>query len=313
MNILLVDSTPLYRDILQSGLAGDRGFTITYAASVAEALAVAAREQFNFYILAWQLPDGEGIELARQLRQSHAKSAEPIILLTGSASAELAEQAMRAGASELFRKQDVSELVTYIQHFLSVYGPISCRVIYIEDARDQRLALVSQMQAWGMQVDAFAVADDAWKALQSTDYDLVVSDVMLGAGMSGSRLISRIRRQPGALGRMLILAATAFDDPSRRIELFHLGVDDYITKPFAPLEFKARIHNLLKRKRALEQNQQLLKATALGVTIINETGVVESLDSNAQRMFSSLTTIPPGTHLAALIPPADDDPGGDLL
>ncbi len=313
MNILLVDSTPLYRDILQSGLAGDRGFTITYAASVAEALAVAAREQFNFYILAWQLPDGEGIELARQLRQSHAKSAEPIILLTGSASAELAEQAMRAGASELFRKQDVSELVTYIQHFLSVYGPISCRVIYIEDARDQRLALLSQMQAWGMQVDAFAVADDAWKALQSTDYDLVVSDVMLGAGMSGSRLISRIRRQPGALGRMLILAATAFDDPSRRIELFHLAVDDYITKPFAPLEFKARIHNLLKRKRALEQNQQLLKATALGVTIVNDAGVVESVDSNAQRMFSSLATIPPGTRLAVLIPPVDDDQGANLL
>jgi CheY-like chemotaxis protein len=313
MNILLVDSTPLYRDILQSGLAGDRGFTITYAASVAEAQAIAAREAFNFYILAWQLPDGEGIDLARQLRQSHAKAAEPIILLTGSASAELADQAMRAGASELFRKQDVTELITFIRHFLSVYGPISCRVIYIEDARDQRMALISQMQAWGMQVDAFAVADDAWKALQSSEYDLVVSDVMLGAGMSGSRLISRIRRQPGALGRTLILAATAFDDPSRRIELFHLGVDDYITKPFAPLEFKARVHNLLKRKRALEQNQQLLKATALGVTIINETGVVESLDSNAQRMFSSLTTIPPGTHLAALIPPADDDPGGDLL
>jgi CheY-like chemotaxis protein len=310
LNILLVDSTPLYRDILQRSLEGYSGFRLTYVASCADAVAAATRESFNFFILAWQLPDGEGTTLARQLRESCAKNFEPIVLLTGSASAELAEQVTRAGATELFRKQDVEELITFMRHFLSVYKPMPCRVIYVEDARDQRMVLVSQMQAWGMQVDAFASADEAWAALQQNVYDLVVCDVVLGSGMSGARLISRIRRQPGELGRTLILAATAFDNLSRRIELFHVGVDDYITKPFAPLEFKARIHNLLMRKRALDQNQQLLKATALGVTVIDQDGRIESVDANAQRMFATGAKILPGTPVTLLIP-AEGNP--DLL
>ncbi len=311
MNILLVDSTPLYRDILQRSLEGHTGFRLVYVASIAEALAATKRESFNFYILSWQLPDGEGIDLARQLRESCARTFEPIVLLTGSASADLAEQASRAGTTEIFRKQDVEELINFMRHFLGVYKPMPCRVIYIEDARDQRMALASQMQAWGMRVDAFGSADEAWIALQQNAYDLVVCDVVLGVGMSGARLISRIRRQPGELGRILILAATAFDNPSRRIELFHIGVDDYIAKPFAPLEFKARVHNLLTRKHALDQNQQLLKATALGVTVIDETGCVESADANAQRMFATATEIAPGTRVTAMIPPASED--GDLL
>jgi signal transduction histidine kinase len=104
--------------------------------------------------------------------------------------------------------------------------------------------------------------------------------------MTGTHLINRIRRQSGPSGRMLVLAATAFDNPSRRIELFHLGVDDYIAKPIVPLELKARVQNLLTRKQAVEQNQHLLEATQLGVMVIDAQGIIESVDANAMAMFS---------------------------
>ncbi|MBL8490346.1 MAG: response regulator [Rhodocyclaceae bacterium] len=302
MNILLVDGTPLYRGIIERGLAEVPGFDLTQVDSVAAAVAAAAGRRFEFFIVSGQLPDGDGIGLARRLRASGAAPVEPIVLLTGSASAELNLAASGAGVTEIFRRQDVDELVVFMRRFLEIYHPLPCRILYVEDAGDQRQMLAAEMADWGMRVDAFASADAAWESLMGEDYDLAVCDVVLDGRMSGSRFINRIRRQPGERGRLLILAATAFDNPARRIELFHLGVDDYIAKPIVPLELKARIQNLLVRRRATEQNRMLLEATSLGVTCVDRTGRIVSMDANAQGMFGAVDGGAVGLPVATLLP-----------
>lgn len=285
MNILLVDNTPLYRNILQQSLGGTWGFKLHFAGTIAEALIACAQTRFSFFIVAWQLPDGNGVGFARELRDRNLAPLEPIVLLTASPSAELYEEASQAGIAEIFRKQDIDELVTFMRRFLAVFDPMPCRVLYVEDARDQRLLLAERMRSWGMQVDAFASGDEAWLAMQDTDYDLVLCDVVLGGRMSGSRLINRIRRLPGSQGDVPILATTAFDNPARRIDLFHLGIDDYIAKPILHLELQARMQNIIARKRAIDRSRLLLEATALAVVIVNEEGLVESWGANACTMF----------------------------
>jgi signal transduction histidine kinase len=285
MNILLVDSTPLYRDILQQNFGRCRGVQFLLVPTQAEALAIARQQSFDFFVLAWQLADGGGVELARQLRESGLAPVAPIVMLTGSPTAELAQQAMLSGVTELFRKQDVEELVTFMRHFLDANQPLFGRVLYIEDAREQREALVAQLQDWGLTVDSFSSADEAWEAFLRNEYDLVLSDLYLGGHMSGARLINRIRRQALPKGGTPVLAVTAFDDPARRIELFHLGIDDYVLKPVIPVEMRARLHNLLVRKRAIERNQHLLTASSFGVSVVDEEGFVQSMDDNALAMF----------------------------
>ena len=254
MNILLADSSHVYHSILQKALGN--AATIVLVGSIAEATRAVAQQKFHFYILAWQLADGEGIELSRRLRDTGAAPFEPIVIFTGSPSADLAETACRAGATELFRKLDVEELITFMRRFLKVHDPMPCRVLYVEDSRDQRQYLQSQMLEWGMEVDAFDSADEAWNALTAGTYDLIVCDIVLAGRMTGSRFINRIRRQPAPLGNILILAASAFDNPARRIELFHIGIDDYVVKPIVPLELKARIQQLLARKHSEETLRQ---------------------------------------------------------
>ncbi len=285
MNILLVDSTPLYRDILQQNFSRFRGAQFLLVPTLAEAMAAARQQYFDFFVLAWQLVDGGGVDLARQLRESGLAPVAPIVILTGSPTAELAQQAMSSGVTELFRKQDVEELVTFMRHFLDANQPLFGRVLYIEDAREQREVLVAQLQEWGLTVDSFSSADEAWEAFLRNDYDLVLSDLYLGGHMSGARLINRIRRQTLPKGGTPVLAVTAFDDPARRIELFHLGIDDYVLKPVIPVEMRARLHNLLVRKRAIERNQHLLTASSFGVSIVDEEGFVQSMDDNALAMF----------------------------
>lgn len=286
MNVLIVESSPLYREILQQSFNRFRGVDFTLLASAAEAVLETARKAFDFVVISGQLHDSDGLSLGRRLRGDGLVPVAPVVLLTGSPSAELAAQAEQAGITEIFRKQDLDELVAFARHFLDAQQPLRCRILYVEDAVEQRLPLAGQLREWGADVDAFASADEAWPAFLREDYDLVITDVVLGGHMTGSRLINRIRRQELPRGATPLLAVTAFDSPQRRIELFHLGIDDYVAKPIFPAELRARIHNLIARKRAEERNRDVLRATELGVTIVDEEGFILSLDDNARQMFA---------------------------
>ena len=285
MNILLVDSSPIYREILQQYLSHFPGVQVMLARSRQEAMELIAASKFDFFVVSGQLPDGDGVSFSRELRQLGHARVEPVVLLTATPSAELATAATHAGVTELFRKQDIDELLRFMRHYVELMQPMRCRILYIEDARDQRMVLEELLRSWGATVDAFAMADEAWQSFAENDYDLVLCDVVLGGRMTGPRLINRIRRLPLPKGGVPILAVTAFDNPGRRIELFQLGVDDYVQKPILDEELRARIHNLLVRKRAVERSEMLLSATALGVAIVDRDGRVETLDDNARAMF----------------------------
>lgn len=310
MRILIVESSQLYRDILQQSFNRFSGVSFVMSATRAEALAEAAACPVDFVVISGQLVDGDGLTLGRDLRREGLVPIAPIVLLTGSPSAELAEQAEQVGITELFRKQDMDELLAFARHFLDVQQPLRCRILYVEDATDQRLALTAQLRYWGATVDAFATAEEAWQAFLEGEHDLVVTDIVLSGHVTGARLINKIRRQAQPKGSVPILALTAFDTPQRRIELFNLGIDDYVAKPALPVELHARIHNLIGRKRAEERNRSLLKATELGVTIVDEEGFVLSMDDNARGMFG-IAGEPGGCSFANLL--VVGQPGGKCL
>lgn len=80
----------------------------------------------------------------------------------------------------------------------------------------------------------------------------MITDIVLKNDQSGIGFINKIRRQIGSKGDVPILAVTAFDDLARRIELFTLGVNDYIVKPVVTEELIARVNNLVRRRTAAE-------------------------------------------------------------
>lgn len=81
--------------------------------------------------------------------------------------------------------------------------------------------------------------------------------------MSGLSLVRMIRALKNHHSELPILAMTGHDDPRRRTELFHAGINDYVTKPPNEDEFAARINNLISNKRlhdkVREQRQALLQ------------------------------------------------------
>ncbi len=78
-NILLVDDDEVLSQVLRRVLSRD-GYTVVQAASVAQALAAAREQPLSLGLIDLRLPDGDGVELARQLEQQVGHF--PLILMT---------------------------------------------------------------------------------------------------------------------------------------------------------------------------------------------------------------------------------------
>ncbi|HCX49269.1 MAG TPA: DNA-binding response regulator, partial [Bacillus sp. (in: Bacteria)] len=91
-------------------------------------------------------------------------------------------------------------------------------------------------------------AEDGKEALSiyhSTPVDLVVLDIMMPT-MDGWTLCKELRR---ANAEIPLLMLTARGETWEKVKGFELGTDDYLTKPFDPLELTVRVKALLKRYR----------------------------------------------------------------
>jgi len=92
--------------------------------------------------------------------------------------------------------------------------------------------------------DVLEAADgvEALSMLDSTKADLAVIDIMMPK-MDGWKLCQEIK----ASFDIPVLMLTAKGETSQKLKGFQLGTDDYLVKPFEPLEMLARVKALLKR------------------------------------------------------------------
>ncbi len=123
------------------------------------------------------------------------------------------------------------------------------------------------LKADGHAVDTVADGREALTWAETYDYDLVVLDIVL-PGMSGLEVCDRLRssgyREP-------ILMLTALDGVEHRVAGLDRGADDYLAKPFAMAELRARVR-ALGRRTAPESAPRIvvgdlaLEPASLGVT-----------------------------------------------
>ncbi|MCW5978019.1 MAG: sigma-54-dependent Fis family transcriptional regulator [Bryobacteraceae bacterium] len=99
--ILVVDDDPGFRKLLETILKGE-GYQVTAASGKQVALHLCDRKQYDLVITDLRLPDGDGIEILRWLRE-HAPQT-PVILITGYGTVTSAVEAMKLGAFDFLGK-----------------------------------------------------------------------------------------------------------------------------------------------------------------------------------------------------------------
>lgn len=263
LKILLVDNSKVFQGIFAEAFEGTH-FTPVACDTGGKALQELEREKYVLVCSSMYLSDMEGIELCRAMRQIPGYAFTPFNLFTSSDTPSILKQALPAGVTDIFRKPEIQELINSIKRFPFKKQPVTGRVLYVEDGRLQRECIVALFQEYGLEVDAYPSADEAWPAFLQRPYDLVVTDIVLEGSMSGLVFVNHIRRLGDERGDVPVLAITAFDDPSRRIELFSLGVTDYAIKPVIEEELIARVRNLITNRQLMVevQRQRTIAETA---------------------------------------------------
>lgn len=135
------------------------------------------------------------------------------------------------------------------------------RILLVEDNETITKGLVYLLEQNGYETTVCNTCETAVVAA-SQDYDLLLLDVGLTDG-NGFELYEELKRFTNAPAIFL----TAYDDEDHIVKGFHLGADDYITKPFLPRELLARIQRATRTAEA----GSILRIEDLQVDLANKT------------------------------------------
>ena len=119
------------------------------------------------------------------------------------------------------------------------------QILVVEDDRDLNRTVCAFLNASGYRATGCLSANEAYDAMYSTIFDLIVSDIMM-PGIDGFEFARTVR----SLNEYIpILFMTARDDFASKQRGYRIGVDDYMVKPIDLDELLLRIGALLRRAR----------------------------------------------------------------
>jgi signal transduction histidine kinase/CheY-like chemotaxis protein/HPt (histidine-containing phosphotransfer) domain-containing protein len=248
--VLIVDDNATNRRILEQQ-AESWGMHHRATASPREALAwVGQGEPFDVAILDMQMPEMDGLTLARQIRRLRDERALPLLMLTSLGRRELgeAEGLFQVFLTKPIRPSQLFDALVGVfarqpqpqpsaERGPSRFDPqmgrrLPLRVLLVEDnATNQKLAL-RLLGRMGYRADVAGNGLEALQALERQAYDLVLMDVQMPE-MDGLEATRQIRwRWPQA--PLFIAAMTANAMEGDRELCLAAGMDDYLSKPIRP-------------------------------------------------------------------------------
>ena len=271
--VLVVDDNETGREILHHQLTS-RGLRAGCAGGGAEALAMlrgaaAAGGPYDLAIIDMQMPEMDGLTLARAIRSEPAAAAIKLLMLGSLADGADVAAVRGAGvAAYLAKPVKESQLFDCLAGVMTrgagaAAGPWepadqSCapsdhpalppgrgrgrgaRVLVAEDKIVNQKVVSYQLQMLGHSADVVSNGREALEALERAQYDIVLMDCQMPE-VDGYEATAEIRRREGASKHTPIIAMTAYAFESDRKKCMAAGMDDYICKPASPETLEAVI------------------------------------------------------------------------
>jgi len=129
------------------------------------------------------------------------------------------------------------------------------RVLVVEDEKAIRLALKGLLGREGYQVELAETGEGALDAIRAETYDLVLTDLALGGGVSGLDVLKAVKE---TCLETAVVMITAHGSEKIAVEAMKAGAEDYVPKPFDNDELRVLIRRALDRQR-LERENHLLR------------------------------------------------------
>jgi CheY-like chemotaxis protein len=238
--VLVVDGSKVVRQLIARVLKAELPDSEVVGCSTgAEAHELLEGDAFDFITIALRLPDMDGLELARHVRESAAQAYVPIVVVSGDVDGRLHSRTLGEHVTDYFDKSlGFQALAEFIRGYVRPQDSAEGEVLYVEDSRVVALATRRILEKHGLTVrhvisaeDALALLDTA-RANDSVGADIVLTDVSLKGELTGGDLLERIRRDYCySKGRLPVLVMTGDENPANQAALLRAGANDLVEKP----------------------------------------------------------------------------------
>ena len=139
------------------------------------------------------------------------------------------------------------------------------RILIVEDERRLSSIIKKGFVEDGFAVDQAFDGEEGLYLAQSEQYDLIVLDIMLPK-VDGIALCRELRKNNIKTPVLMLTAKSTTED---KVAGLDSGADDYITKPFSFVEFRSRVHALIRRSH--QDSSPVLKALDVEVDPLKHT------------------------------------------
>lgn len=239
--VMVADGSRLVRKLIADVLERELpGVQVIGCSSIAEARAALEQGPVDLVTTALSLADGDGLELARSVREAAGQAYVPVIVVSGDAQQHLVERRFTEYVTDYFDKSlGHDALAEFIRGYVQPQCIPGATVLYIEDSRVVAEATRRMLERQQLKVIHVITAEEAFALLTAeslgrlTDQiDVVLTDVTLKGELSGRDVVERIRVDFGYGKRRLpVLVMTGDSNPHNQSELLRAGANDLVQKP----------------------------------------------------------------------------------
>jgi PAS domain S-box-containing protein len=266
LRVLVVDDNATNRKILREMLSSWQ-MSSTEVSNADRALLSLHRQKaqgqpFDVALLDMQMPDMDGVMLAKAIKEDPPIAGTPLILLTSMgrrlSTPEMTEAGIEAsltkpikqsllfdsiasvvlGSQLLNDKIEAAREVAAENAAAPMSAPKNTHILVAEDNPVNQKVALRHLQKLGYQADAVANGLEVLKALELIPYDLILMDCQMPE-MDGFEATAEVRRREGNTRHTPIIAMTANALKGDRERCLEAGMDDYISKPVRTEELAA--------------------------------------------------------------------------
>jgi CheY-like chemotaxis protein len=264
--VMVVDGSKVVRRLIEQLLKADLpGVTVLSCETGAEAKQQLESGVVDLVTTALRLPDMDGLDLARHVREHAPQAYIPIVIVSGDVNERLINRELSEFVTDYFDKSlGFNALTAFIRGYVRPESQASGEVLYVEDSRVVALATRRMLEKYGLTVlhvtsveDAVAMLETAMAQGRIPGVDVVLSDVNLKGELTGGDLLDRLRNEFGySKGQLPVLIMTGDDNPRNQAALLRAGANDLVQKPIeerlliTKLLFQMRVSKHLRQRAA---------------------------------------------------------------
>lgn len=248
--VLVVDGSKVARRLITKVLEKElEGAEIITCASGTEAQEAMHGGVIDFVSVALRLPDMDGLELARYIREYVDQIYVPIVVVSGDVDQRLRERSLGSDVTDYFDKAlGYQALAEFIRGYVRPEGVVEGNVLYVEDSRVVALATSRMLEKYGLTVQHVVSVEDALAILDTARHrdrvgtDVLLTDVTLKGHLTGADLVRRVRGEFGySKGTLPVLVMTGDTNPDNQAALIRVGANDLVEKPVEERQLVAKL------------------------------------------------------------------------